>query len=68
MVENCMKMGKELKNVCSVNQKETNIANFTMNSLPESSENAKNQSEMFRGPTKKKIQANRMKIDRVRAL
>ena len=65
MVENCMKMGKELKNVCSVNQKETN---FAMNSLPESTENAKNQSEMFRGPTKKKIQANRMKIDRVRAL
>ena len=55
MVENCMKMGKELKNVCSVNQKETNIANFTMNSLPESSENAKNQSEMFRGPTTKKF-------------
>ena len=55
MVENCMKMGKELKNVCSVNQKETNIANFTMNSLPESYENAKNQSEMFRGPTKKKF-------------
>ena len=50
MVENCMKMGKELKNVCSVNQKETN---FAMNSLPESTENAKNQSEMFRGPTKK---------------
>ena len=68
MVENCMKMGKELKNVCSVNQKETNIANFTMNSLPESSENAKSQRDRFRGPTKKKIQAIRMKIDRVRAL
>ena len=53
MAENGMKMGKELKNICSANQKETNIANFAMNSLPESSENAKNQSEMFRGPTKK---------------
>ena len=48
-------------------KKRTNMANFAMISLPESSENAKSQNEMFRGPTKKKIQANGIKTDRVRA-
>jgi hypothetical protein len=54
MADNGMKMGKELKNICSANRKKrTNMANFAMISLPESSENAKSQREMFRGPTKK---------------
>jgi hypothetical protein len=38
------------------------MANFAMISLPESSENAKSQNEMFRGPTKKKFRQMALKL------
>ena len=38
------------------------MANFAMISLPESSENAKSQNEMFRGPTKKNFRQMALKL------
>jgi hypothetical protein len=38
------------------------MANFAITSLPESSENAKSQRDMFRGPTKKNFRQIALKL------